>query len=155
MLALAHMTHGRLRFTTLVTAMAASGCLGTSPAVMRSMTSLPDDQDKQHEQMASSLARPGDADSRKPLPGKLKGVETAAASVAAVIGMFYSTSPNVLLGSETKFEENLLFDPNLRKRPHGGSEEEGDDGEKPDDSELPADGAAPLVPWIRLAPPPQ
>ncbi len=138
-----------LRFTLLATALAASACIG-SPAVLRSMTSLPDDHEKQHEQNASALARPGDrADIRKPLTGKLKGVETAAASVAALIGMFYSTSPNVLMGAETRFEEMLLFDPNLSQRPHGGSEK-GDDKDK---AAPPVIDSGQLVPWIHLPPP--
>ena len=116
------------------------------------MTSLPDDRQKQHAQNDSALARPGDdQDRRKPLPGKLAGVETAAASVAAVVGMLFSTSPNVLLGTGTRFEENLLLDPDLNRRPKGGDDSDEDEAE---DAEPSVDGNQ-LVPWIRLPAPPE
>ena len=139
----------------LATVLSASACVGT-PAVLRSMTSLPDDRQKQHEQNDSALARPGDdQDRRKPLPGKLAGVETAAASVAAIVGMLYSTSPNVILGTETRFEENLLFDPLLGQRPKGGGDpaEDEDEDKDEDNAASPTSDGNGLVPWIRLAPP--
>ena len=117
-----------------------SGCVSARPAVLRDMTSLPDDADKQHAQMESVTARPS-ADSRKPLSKRARQVETAAATVVAFVGMLYSTSSNVLLGTGGEIEEMLLVDPHYGKRPKPDAEEEA----KPD-----YDDADKIVPWLRF-----
>jgi hypothetical protein len=129
----------------------ASGCFSMGkPAVMRSMTEMTSDGDKQHEQMSGSLARP-DADSRKSLSKRARQVETVAASVAALVGMFYSTSPNVLPGVETDFDESGLGDPMQRQREQNAHRKH-DADEAPPPPEGTLDPGQP-VPWIRLAPP--
>jgi hypothetical protein len=137
-----------------LTAALSSGCWtwteSTHPTVMRSMTEMTSDPDKQHEQMDHSLARP-DADSRKGLSKRERQVETVAASVAALVGMFYSTSPNVLPGVESSFEETGIGDPSQAQRERNAHRKH-DADEAPPPPEGTLDPGQP-VPWIRLAPP--
>jgi hypothetical protein len=140
---------------------AAVGCIGAPlgrPAVMRNLTTLPSDGDKQHEQSESALARPG-AEKRKQLSKRERQLETVAASVAVLVGMFYSATPNVLLGTESQLEENVLLDPTLgererlaeRRRKQLAKEKDADAEKAPS---RPANDPEQPVPWIHLAPPP-
>jgi hypothetical protein len=167
------MTRTITRATTLTMALATfatAGCIGSplgKPAVMRDMTSLPSDSDKQHEQSESALARPGE-EKRKKLSKTAQAVETVAASAAVILGMFYSTSPNVLLGVETQFEENLVLDPTLGERERLSERRRKqaakDKGKAADEDAAKPGAAAPKpkpandpgqpVPWIHLAPAP-
>lgn len=129
---------------------------------MVDLRALPDDQNRRNEALDRAAARPG-PETRKPLPGKLHTVETGAATAAAVLGMLFSTSSNVLLGASAPIEENALVDPNAAQRPVGtrGAGDKGEDGESDaEDKAPPADtvDASHLVPWVELpsgAPPPQ
>ena len=90
-----------------------TGCWrSTMPATLLDMRGLPDDADRRNERLDKAAARPG-PEQRKPLPDKMRKVETVAASAAAVIGVIFSSSPNVLLGGGTSFDENEI---SFRKR---------------------------------------
>ena len=54
-----------------------------APAAMLDMRSLPDEQDRRNERLDSTAVRPG-PENRKPLPDKLRYVETAAAKEQAI-----------------------------------------------------------------------
>jgi len=130
--------------SALPIALLLSGCFtSATPAVLRNMTEQPADHFKQHEQQESSLARPS-ADSRKPLSKRMRQVETAAATVASFVGVLFSTSENVILGTGGQFEEMGLFDPNFGKEK---KKEENAEEAKPDYD------ASQVVPWLRFDPP--
>jgi hypothetical protein len=119
----------------------AAGCWrSATPATLLDMGGLPDDADRRNERLDKAAARPG-PEQRKPLPDKMQKVETVAASAAAVLGMIFSTSPNVLLGGGTSFDENEIFFPQ-----ESGSTR----AKKPPEPE-PVD-ASQLVPWVKLRP---
>jgi len=118
-----------------------------APAVMMDLRSLPVEPERRNAVLESTAVRPG-PETRKPLPGKLQQVETAAASAAAVLGMLFSTSPNVLLGAGMPIDENQIVAP-------GSGEVAG--GEPPAEGEQAAGKTDPidtsqLVPWVRLHP---
>ena len=128
-------------------AIAAVGLLGCSqsvtPAALLDMRGLPDDAQRRNERLDKAAARPA-AENSKPLPPKARQAETLAAPAAAIIGSIFSSSPNVLLGAGTSFDETPLFDPQAssasRKKK---AAEEADAG--------PID-AGQLVPWVKLRP---
>jgi len=109
------------------------------------MTSLPDDRDKRNALLDSARARPG-PETRKQQSSKLRRVETAAATAAAVVGALFSTSGNVLIGAGTAIDENLLVDPSHRERTSRNAD--GDRDARPPDYD-----ATKLVPWLRFDPP--
>lgn len=125
------------------------GCSrSVAPAALVDMRSLPEDPQKRNQLLDSAAVRPG-PENRKPLPAKLHQVETGAATAAAILGMIFSKSPNVLLGAGGPIDENQLFDPSSRQaRP--GAKSKAADAEQGED---PAIDANQLVPWVRLGPP--
>jgi hypothetical protein len=139
-----------------------SGCVSIgSPALMRNMTTLPDSPEKRQEQETSARARP-DADVRKPLSKRMRQIETAAATIAAVVGVFMSTSnrpskngeavtitPPVFIGSGASFEEMLLLDPHHGKNKARPGEDKAEDAPPKRDY----DDASVIVPWLRFDPP--
>ena len=122
----------------------ASACVGGSmrPAVIPKLSEMPADPGRRDAVLDSSMATPG-PEQRRGQTKKQKRVETAAASVAAALGLLFSSSENVTLGGAGNFDENLLFE----------------DRPPPRDKEK-APGQAPttapveptkLVPWVRLS----
>jgi len=113
------------------------------------MTSLPDDRQKRNELLDSAQARPA-PENQKQKTAKEQRVETTAATFAALMGILFSTSDNVMLGAGTPIDENQLVDPSQRERKSGKNESDGDD----EDGERLEYDATQLVPWLRLVPPP-
>ncbi|HWM87020.1 MAG TPA: hypothetical protein VNO33_14300 [Kofleriaceae bacterium] len=109
------------------------------------MRSLPDDAQRRNERLDKAAARPA-PENRKPVPSKLYKAETAAATAAAVLGMIFSSSPNVLLGAGGSIDENQLFAPGTIAPSRRGESRARDEAE-PD----PVD-ASQLVPWVKLRP---
>jgi len=136
----------------------AMGCAGRAqPTTMRMLETLPDDPVERSEQVDSTQARPG-PEQRKGMSSKMRQVETAAATAAAILGSIFSTSPNVLIGVSAPVDENLLFDPTYREKAERMKkrDEDGDgkpDGEADGDDGTPGYDPNQLVPWIRLTPP--
>lgn len=131
-----------------------AGCSGAqmpAPSAMLDMSQLPDEPDRRRERIESTEARPG-PENRKPLPTtKLQRVETAAATAAAVVGMFFSTTPTVLLGGHMSIGEEPVFrtreeHEKSKKAAKARKGEAADDGEASDEK---IDASA-LVPWVRL-----
>lgn len=118
-----------------------------APAALLDLSSMPDDPQRREELIESTEVRPG-PETRKPLPGKLHSVETGAAMAAAVLGMIFSKTPNVLLGGGAPLDENRLVDPSggkttRRGEGHGQAEDGAKDGGGAVD-------ATQLVPWVVL-----
>lgn len=113
------------------------------PTTMRLLSSLPVDRERAHEQMDSATVRPS-AESRRPLPPKVRQAETIAATAAALLGTLFSTSENVVLGVGGPVEETNLVPGTRATVTHEPS-----GGEPP-----PYGDANALVPWLRLTPPP-
>lgn len=124
----------------LAVALAAGCSQSVSPAAMLDMRGLPDDAERRNERLDKAAARPA-PENRKPVPDKVRKAETVVASAAAVLGMIFSKSPNVLLGGGTSFDENEIFFP----RESGGT------GAKRPPEPEPVD-ASQLVPWVKLGP---
>ena len=120
-------------------------CLGCSqnltPAALLDMRGLPDDADRRNERLDKAAARPA-PENRKPENGKVRKAVTIAASAAAVLGMIFSSSPNILLGGGSSFDENQLLDPQESRAARK---------KKPADEGDPVD-ATQLVPWVKLGP---
>lgn len=117
-------------------------CAGSpQPTTMRLLSSLPVDRERAHEHMDSSTARP-DAETRRPLPPKVRKVETVAATAAALVGSFFSTSDNAIVGMGGSMEETKIV-PETRATVTHGVERDAP----------PAYRASDLVPWLRVAPP--
>lgn len=110
---------------------------------MRLLESLPVDRERAHEHMDSAVARP-DAETRRPLPPKVRQVETIAATAAALIGSIFSTSANAIVGVGGPMEETKLVPRTRATVTH----------EAPKDEAPPYGDANDLVPWLRLTPPP-
>lgn len=97
--------------SALVVAMlVAGGCGGTgTPTVMPNMTTMPDsDPQERNEYLDSTRARPR-PEQRAGQSPKERRAEEIAATAAAVIGLMFSSSKTVLLGTETKFDESSWF----------------------------------------------
>jgi hypothetical protein len=147
-----------------VTACSASTS-SVAPSAMLNMSSLPDDQDRRRERIESTEVRRG-PENRKPLPTKLRRVETAAATAAAIVGMFFSSSPSVLLGGGIAIDEGPVFQSGESRGKDGRRKDgkrAGKSGDKGKDGEASDDGASEdeasddetidatqLVPWVRL-----
>lgn len=123
------------------------GCLaGSRPAVLPKLSELPAEREKRDAVLDSAAAEPGPEHSRKKLPGKLHKAETAAATVAAVIGSLFSTTKTVTIGTLVRVDEAELFAP-APKPKREASEPEAEPKQPPDEAPYDADE---LVPWIRL-----
>jgi hypothetical protein len=90
----------------------AAGCAAkagrTEISAFPSLTSLHEDPEKRAAQLDSAEARPGPEQNKGKTQKELKA-ETALATLAAIVGSFHSTSPNVVIGTRTPFDENQLF----------------------------------------------
>ena len=128
-----------------------AGCSGSqavAPSAMLNMSQLPDDQDRRRERIESTEVRPG-PENRKPLPTtKLQRVETAAATAAAVVGMFFSTTPTVLLGGNMSIGEGPVFQ-SREEREKSKKRQKDAKADEADASDEKID-ASTLVPWVRL-----
>lgn len=79
------------------------------PSAMRTLSSLDDDPATRTEQLESAAARPG-PELKKGKTGKQLQAETVAATAAAIIGSFFSSTPNVVLGTQQAFDENRILE---------------------------------------------
>jgi hypothetical protein len=125
-----------------------AGCYSSSfrPAVIPKLSELPAEREQRNGILDQSHAEPGPE--QKPVSKKMRNVETAAATAAAVIGVLFSRHSNVTLGGAATIDENELFERKPKAKPA--------DGDK-DEDEVPAEPAVDtgtLVPWIRLEPTP-
>jgi hypothetical protein len=73
------------------------------PGVVPSLAALPDDSQRRNDVLDSSNLR-RKQEGQTPADKKLYKVETAAASVAAVLGIFFSASPNAIVGMTATVE---------------------------------------------------
>lgn len=123
-------------------ALATLACAGGAPqpTTMRLLSSLPVDRERAHEQMDSAVARPS-AESRRTLPPKVRQVETIAATAAALVGSWFSTSANAIVGAGGRFDETELVPGTRATVTHEPAEE----------PPVYRD-ANELVPWLRLTP---
>lgn len=139
----------------LLFAFGLSGCFagqldsGMRPAVLPSMTAVPTDPEQRNgiNDQSQQVAGP---EQRKGMSKRARKVETTAAWAAAIVGVAFSKSDNVLLGGAGTVEENQLFEKTPEKRPMRAKTSHTD----PEGSEPPAgeDTAGDLVPWIKLKP---
>ena len=95
---------------------------------------------QRRERLESIEARPG-PETRPALAPKLDAAETAAATGAAILGMFYSTSNNTVLevGPNHQPDRPIILGPLPAERAPMPGTTVG----QPDDPK-------PLVPWVRL-----
>jgi hypothetical protein len=120
------------------------GCSqSVAPAALLDMRGLPDDAQRRNERLDSAAARPA-PETRRRMNAKVRRVETAAATAAAVLGMLFSSSPNVLLGGGSSFDENQISSPQESRTARGKKSPDQDDPEPVDASQL--------VPWVKLGP---
>lgn len=130
---------------SLAIALGSAGCFATDanmkPALMPNLRELPSESERRNEYLESTKVRA--PENRKPLTGKARQVETAAATAAAVLGMFFSKTSNVLMGA------GMSFGGSATVRMPG---QEDADGDGVDDDLPPPDevDAASLVPWVKL-----
>jgi hypothetical protein len=148
------MSAGVLRSLSLLCApalLALVACGGTDgpssvpigPSVMTDLGALRPEQDRRNEQLRSAAVRPG-PETRKPLPGVLNTVETAAATTAAVLGIFFSKSSNALVGTAIPLDAPA---PPRRRAAEDEPNQEDEPAEPIDASQL--------TPWVKLGPPEQ
>ena len=107
----------------------AAGCAGPKavPSAYPALSALEDDPIQRAQQLDSAAARP-EAERQLSAKGvRLRQVETAAAVIASMIGMKFSSDAHVVVGLRSTFEENLLFDPSLRHKKASGEEDEDSD----------------------------
>lgn len=135
------------RLTTLAPlALAAmTGCFAgttdTMPVAMPNLRSLPSESDRRNEYLESTKVRA--PEHKKPLTGKARQIETAAATAAAVLGIFFSKSSNVLLGAGTTFGGSAA----VRMPGERDADGDGADDDLPPPDEV---DAGKLVPWVKL-----
>lgn len=126
-------------------ALVLAGCAGPlRPTVGPTVSSLPDQPETREELLASVAARPGPETGRS--SANAEKVETVGATLAAFMGMLFSSPENTFIGLAIPFEENRLVAPEPRvvARPDAK------------DTQLPAQQGLPaLVPSLeeRAAPP--
>lgn len=122
-----------------------SGCFATDanmkPALLPNLRELPSESQERNEYLESTKVRA--PENKKPLTGKARQVETAAATAAAVLGMFFSKTSNVLMGA------GMTFGGSAAVRMPGDRDADGDGA---DDDLPPPDEvqAGELVPWVKL-----
>jgi hypothetical protein len=122
-----------------------SACAGhsTTPTTMARLDSLPGEHVAREQRIESTQARPG-PETQKPKTQKWRQAETAAATAAAIVGSFFSTTKTVTIGVSTSVDENVLVDP------HASEEKK----RKAEESEAePTYDPNQLTPWVRLGKP--
>lgn len=125
-----------------------TGCFGgslggtgsTRPGVMPKLSELPGDAGHRDAVLDSSNQSAG-PEHRKGMTVRERKVETGAATAAAIVGILFSKTSNVTLGTATTFDENTLIAPRTMPTapPHVPA---GDDA--------PTVEETPVVPWIKL-----
>lgn len=80
------------------------------PAAMPTLSSLHDDPIKRDEQLKSAETRPSAESNQGKTETQLKA-ETLAATAAAIIGSFFSSEQNMVLGTRQSFDENQFLAP--------------------------------------------
>ena len=125
--------------TVLVAALLGACIAGPiRPATQPKLSELPADAQKRDAVLDSANAQPT-SEQRNPLPPKMRKVETAAATAAAVLGMMFSKTTSATLGVLVPIEE----------QPHKASAPP--DNDKVDKSkQAPERAPGDLVPWVRL-----
>jgi hypothetical protein len=128
--------------------LALGACAGSpAPTTMRTLSSLPTDPQRRNDELESAQARPG------PERGKRsrteQRVETTAATMAALVGSWFSKSANVVIGGGAPVDENQLVGVDGQVAP--ARDAEADANREPGPSTEPVDASA-LVPWVRVGP---
>jgi hypothetical protein len=115
------------------------------------MLEQPQDPEKRDTVLnqANSTAGP---EHRKGFTPKMRKVETAAATAAAVIGQMFSSTQNVFIGTATTIDENELFEP-VAVAPEPESAADADKKKRETGPLIPEDTTE-LVPWVKLKPAP-
>lgn len=143
-MAIAGVTHAST-VLSLAIALGSGGCFATDanmkPALMPNLRELPSDSERRNEYIESTKVRA--PENKKPLTGKARQVETAAATAAAVLGIFFSKTSNVLIGPGMSFGGSAVV------RMPGDRDADGDgaDDDLPPPDEV---DAGQLVPWVKL-----
>jgi hypothetical protein len=128
--------------------LALGACAGSpAPTTMRTLSSLPTDPQRRNDDLESAQARPGPE--RRPRSRKEQRVETTAATMAAIVGSWFSKSANVVVGVGSPVDENRLVGVDGQAAPAPGGESEPD--REPAPAAEPVDAGA-LVPWVRVGP---
>jgi hypothetical protein len=98
-----------MRRLPLLFALLVSACAGpVRPVATSTLSAVPDAPEERGEHLETRAMRPS-AESRQSLSPTERKVETAAATAAAIIGVFFSGSPNAVVGVEAPFEENKIL----------------------------------------------
>jgi hypothetical protein len=106
-----------LRYAGL--ALALVGCAGPiRPAVSPALSSLPDEAE---ERLASAVARPSPEAGRS--SSEAERAETAAAGLAAFLGMLFSSTENAFVGFAVPIDETRLVAPRPEVTPRSGAGE--------------------------------
>jgi hypothetical protein len=106
-------------------ALALLGCAGPiRPAVSPALSSLPDEPEERAEQLASAAARPTPESGRRS-SSEVERVETAAAGLAAFLGMLFSKTENAFVGFAVPIDETRLVapKPQVNSRPRSDKAE--------------------------------
>lgn len=91
-------------------ALVVAGCAGTPrPTVVPAVSSLPDEPEEREERLASAAARP--SVETGPASAGVERADTVAATLAAFLGMIFSTTENALVGIVVPIDENRLVAP--------------------------------------------
>ena len=99
-----------MRCLALLALLSATACAGpVRPAASSTLSAVPDAPEEKAEHLENRTQRPT-AESRQSLSETERKVETAAATAAAIIGIIFSESPNVVVGAEAPFDENKIID---------------------------------------------
>ena len=130
---------------SLAIALGSGGCFATDanmkPALLPNLRELPSESQERNEYLDSTKVRA--PENKKPLTGKARQVETAAATAAAVLGIIFSKTSNVLIGPGMTFGGSAVV------RMPGDKDADGDgaDDDLPPPDEV---DAGSLVPWVKL-----
>lgn len=144
------------RVSLPVALLAFSACAGpVRPAVLPNMENLPTDPDRRAQQLESQTVT-ASPESRRSLSPRARTAETAAATVAAVVGSLLSSrvpgdgAVPFFFGAAAPAEEMRLVDPTFEARKKAAARQKDANGAE---TGVGPDGKAkPLVPWIEIRP---
>jgi hypothetical protein len=129
--------------------LALGACAGSpAPTTMRTLSSLPTDPQRRNDDLESAQARPGPE--HRPRSRKEQRAVTTAATMAAIVGSWFSKSANVVVGVGSPVDENQLVGVDGQAAP--ARDGEADQDREPAPAAEPVDAGA-LVPWVRVGPP--
>jgi hypothetical protein len=128
--------------------LALGACAGSpAPTTMRTLSSLPTDPQRRNDDLESAQARPGPE--HRPRSRKEQRAVTTAATMAAIVGSWFSKSANVVVGVGAPVDENQLVGVDGQAMP--ARDGESDEHREPAPAAESVDAGA-LVPWVRVGP---